>query len=178
MIVTNDDLLTILTEASYRFQKELKQANSKNKVEEFLINVGMEDLLPVQTPEEIYDTFPDGKIMIIGQSEINENKLLGCMKSLGIDKNRVECSLDYTKATNQDFTRIQYNPNYHLVLFGPIPHSMKGKGSYSSIVSKMESEDGYPKVIKLVSNEQLKITKSNLKAAISQEIRSGYLKVS
>lgn len=47
MIITNDDLLTILTEASYRFQKDLKQANSKNKLEEFLINVGMEDLLPV-----------------------------------------------------------------------------------------------------------------------------------
>lgn len=178
MAVTSEELLTILTEASYRFQKELKQDNSENKLYDFLIRLGMEDLLPLEEPEPLYDTFPDGKVLIIGSSEVNENKLLGCLKSLGIDKSRVECYLDYSKTTNIDFTKIQYNPNYRLVLFGPLPHSMKGKGKESSIISRMENEEGYPKAIKLISNQQLKITKSNLKETIKKEINTGYLKAS
>ena len=39
----------------------------------------------------------------------------------------------------------------------------------------MEQEEGFTKVVRLVSNEQLKITKSNLKKAIKKEIDEGYL---
>lgn len=178
MGVTSEELLTIITEASYRFQKEMKIANVENKLKEFLTSFGMEDLLPEEEPAKFYDTFMDGKILIIGGSEIKENKILGCLKSLGINKDRIECYLDYSKATNKDFTTYQYNPNYRLVLFGPLPHSMKGKGIDSSIMTHMENKDGYPKVIRLFSNNQLKITKSNVKEAIRKEISIGYLQVS
>lgn len=178
MGVTSEELLNIVTEASYQFQKEIKRSHLENKLEDFLTTLGMEDLLPEEKPEQIYDTFEDGKILIIDSSEVKENNILGCLKSLGISKERVECYLDYSKATNKDFSTYQYNPNYRLVLFGPLPHSMKGKGTDSSIITHMEDKDGYPKVVRLVSNQQLTITKSNVKEAVSNEISTGYLKVS
>ncbi|WP_368645340.1 hypothetical protein AB4027_10810 [Alkalibacterium putridalgicola] len=178
MVVTSDILLDIITEASYRFQKEIKKANDNNRIQEYLTGLGMEDLMPEVDPEPIYDTFPDGKILIIGDSKIGENIIKGCLKDLGIDKGRVECYLDYSKATNKDFTSIQYNPNYRLVLFGPLPHSMKGKGTNSSLITHMENTDGYPKTIQLRSNDKLKITKTNIKEAVTDEIYKGYLYIS
>ena len=56
-----------------------------------------------------------------------------------------------------------------------LPHSAKGKGDFSSIITMMETTDGYTKVRRLCSNGQLKITKSNLKQTIHEEIENGYL---
>ena len=42
-------------------------------------------------------------------------------------------------------------------------------------VSMMEQEEGFTRIIRLTSNEQLKITKSNIKEAIRMAVASGYL---
>ena len=39
----------------------------------------------------------------------------------------------------------------------------------------MEQTDGYSKIVRLSSNGELKITKSNLKMTVQQEIDQGYL---
>ncbi len=68
--------------------------------------------------------------------------------------------LDYEDAENFNFEDLQYNPNTRLILVGPIPHSTKGKDS--SIINKMKNTDGYPKIIRMIAGNELKITKSNL----------------
>ena len=73
--------------------------------------------------------------------------------------------------------KVYYNPNIRLILFGPIPHSTKGRDKYSSIINKLENTDGYPKIIRMTAGSGLKITKSNLKAVLKKEIYSGYLSV-
>lgn len=85
--------------------------------------------------------------------------------------------LDYEDAENFNFEDLQYNPNTRLILVGPIPHSTKGKGKYSSIINKMENTDRYPKIIRMKAGNELKITKSNLKKVLRREIDSGYLAV-
>ena len=58
-------------------------------------------------------------------------------------------------------------------MVGPMPHSGSGKGNYSSIISALESEEGYPPVVRLGSNG-LKITKSDFKMKL-EEALAGHL---
>lgn len=83
-----------------------------------------------------------------------------------ITKDRVELHLGYQEAKSFSFRSIRYNPNYRLILFGPVPHSAEGKQDKSSIISQIENDDGYPKVIRLIDSHSLKITKTTLKRAI------------
>lgn len=125
----------------------------------------------------LYDTNPEGKILIIGATNIKEREIYGCLKKFGIDKNRIELHLGYEEAKNYQFGGIQYNPNYRLILFGAMPHSGKGKEERSSIITQIEDTDGYPKVIRLSDGHGLKLTKTSLKNAIKKEIETGYLLV-
>lgn len=173
---TPDDLLDIMTEASYRLNKQIKEAYKSGKLEEYLYKIGMLDLLRVEeTPG--HSTNPSGKILIIGASMLKEKDIYGCLKALGVDKSRIEL-LDYKDAKSFDFgKKIQFRSDYRLILFGPVPHSGKSKSDKSSIITQIESEDGYPKVIRLTDAQGLKITKTNLKDAISTQIQMGYIAV-
>ena len=57
-----------------------------------------------------------------------------------------------------------------LLIVGPMPHSGSGKGGYGSVISALESEDGYPPVVRLGSNG-LKITKSDFRAKLEEMIQ-------
>lgn len=175
MQVTNEMLLDIITEVSYRFHTQIKRAYKKGNLEGYLSSIGMHELFPSEEELTFYDTNPQGKILIIGDAKIKDNEIYGCLKEYGITKDRIELHLGYREVKNYSFNKIQYNPNYRLILFGPIPHSGKGKHDKSSIINQIESTDGYPRVIRLSDGHGLKLTKTSLKNAVSQEIESGYL---
>ena len=176
MRITNEELIDIIAEASYRLHTKIKEAYKNGNLDGYLSAIGMVDLIPKVKPSA-YDTNPEGKILIIGESRIKDNEIYGCLKEFGLRKERVELQLGYDKAKRFSFRNIQYNPNYRLLLFGPIPHSGEGKGEKSSIIKQIEDTDGYPKVIRLMDKNGLKITKTSLKRAISLEIERGYLAV-
>jgi hypothetical protein len=49
-----------------------------------------------------------------------------------------------------------------------MPHSQKGKGSYSSVVEMMKNEEGFPHTIELrTKTGVLKVTKESLKEGFS-----------
>ena len=62
-----------------------------------------------------------------------------------------------------------WQPTYSLLMVGPMPHSGSEKGEYSSIISALEAEDGFPPIVRLGSNG-LKITKSDFKAKLEEMI--------
>lgn len=172
MQLTSVQLMELFAEAASRFQRQLSESYKIGKLEEFLKSRDMADLLP---RSGVFETLRNGKILIIGASEIKLEHIYGCIKSVGISKDRIETILEYDLIQKYEFRKLQYNPNYRLILFGPLPHSGKGKEESSSILSKIESTDGYPKLVRLIANNALKITKQSLKDALIEEIRSGYL---
>ena len=177
MRVTNEGLLDIITEASYRLLKEIREAHKNGNLEGYLSSIGMRDLFPSEEMPPLYDTNPEGKILIIGATKVKEHEIYGCLKEYGINKNRIELHLGYEEAKSYPFRRIQYNPNYRLILFGAMPHSGKGKEERSSIIAQIEDTDGYPKVIRLSDGHGLKLTKTGLKNAVKEQIEIGYLAV-
>lgn len=137
------------------------------QLEDFLRLLGMEHLLQKESGYEVYKK---GKIVVIGQSDVNLEVLLSIAKQLGLDKKRFELYLEYEDAKKFNFQKMQWQPTYSLLMVGPMPHSGSGKGDYGSVISALESEDGYPPVVRLGSNG-LKITKSDFRAKLEEMIQ-------
>lgn len=153
-----DNLLSILT-----------RLNRTNQLEELLLLMGLEKLLRSNNG---YQVFKNGKILVVGQSDVKSDVLLTVASKLGIDKSRVELHLDYEDAVKFDFKKIQWQTNYSVILVGPMPHSGISKGDYASVIAAIENEDGYPPVKRLGSNT-LKITKSDFRNKIIELINNG-----
>ncbi len=165
-----DNVLSILPE---RITEALTLANSRGQLEELLDLLRMSDLLE---PEECLETYRSGKVLVIGESDVKDDVLLAIAKNLGLDKNRFELITEYDKAKSFEFTKLQYASNYRVVLFGPVPHSMNGKGDSGSVIAELEKKkDMYPRVERLLNGTTLKITKSNFKEKLQQLIDEQYI---
>lgn len=146
-------------------------ANRTGKLNDLLIKLGLTEFLK----ESVYETQKDGKIVVIGQSEVNVNKLQGVIKSLGLDKERFEFCLEYDATKTYNYKKLQYSPKYRVVLFGPVPHSSTGKNESSSVIAEMTSKEGYPRVVLLNYNNELKITKSGFRKALEMLLNEEYI---
>lgn len=121
-----------------------------------------------------YVPLTDRTIVILGESSIIANDILKTISKLGIPKDRVELHLEY-KPNGFNIDTLKYSINYSLVLVGPMPHSMEGKAEYTSIISRMEKETGFPPVKRLMAGNELKITKTSIKNAIGDVISRGII---
>lgn len=151
-------------------------ANRTGELESLLDDWGFRDLIKndAVSSDDFYDTHKNGKIVVLGSSQVKEHDLLGIVKNLGLDKDRFEFCLEYKEIVSYPFSKLQYNPNYRLVIVGPMPHSTAGKVNSSSAIAEMENGNGYPKVIRLGSNE-LKITKTNFKNTLQNQQAIDYI---
>lgn len=135
----------------------------------------MGDILTSYSIGSAFETDKDGKIIIFGDSQIKEVDIYGILKTFNIPKDRVELHLEYNDIKKYDFKKLQYNSKYRLIVFGPVPHSAPGKENENSVIQNLESSEGYPKVIRLIDAHSLKITKSNLKRLLEEQLRIGYI---
>lgn len=128
--------------------------------------------------DSYYKPLRTGKIVVLGASEVPRDKLEGIGKSLGIDKSRFEFHLDYYEMkTKFDYKKLQYQPIYSLVVVGAMPHKTSGTGDYASAISAMQSDDGYPNIVKCYSGNRLKITKSSFREALEGAIKANYITI-
>ena len=142
-----------------RLEEILVSLNRKGQLEELLSLLGMKELLGIEEEDEI---LRDGKIIVIGQSEVEREKLAAVAKNLGIEKDRFEFYLNYEDAKTFDFKKTQWSSKYSYILVGQMPHSGYSKGDYSSVITAIEREDGYPPVVRM-GTSGLKITKSSFR---------------
>lgn len=157
----------IRAELDERLTEILTKLNRSGKLEEFMELIGLDSIL---TNENGYSVRNNGKIVVVGQSDVKADVLLAILKNYGIDKNRVEMYLDYEDAKTLNFGRMQWNPDYSVIMVGPMPHSGNAKGDYNGIINALENEAGYPPVVRLGSNS-LKITKSDFKEKLTDLIQ-------
>ena len=147
-------------------------ANRNDTLDALLSKWGLTEL---SKRKSSYETKHDGKIVVIGGSEVNKDILLGIDKNLGLDKNRFEFCLDYNSTKTYKYSKLHFNPDYRLVLFGPVPHSSTGKNDSSSVIAEMQTHEGYPKVVVLASNGAMKITKTNFRSTLKEYIEEGFI---
>lgn len=116
-----DEIMLVLPD---RITAILSKLNRSGRLEELLELLGLEDLLE---QEQDFYSYKEGKIVVVGGTDVKEEVLLSIAKTLGIEKSRFEFCLDYKQIQKPDFRRMQYAPQYRIILFGPTPHSGHGK---------------------------------------------------
>ena len=148
------------------------KANREDRLDQLLASMGMSDLMEVQPQPGN----KDGIIVVLGASEVDEHRLLGVAKSLGLDKDRFEFCLDYDTLQKYNFRKLQYSDKYRMIMVGPMPHSTAGKGDSSSAIAEMEKHpEMYPRVVRVSSGNELKITKTGFKEALERILQEAYI---
>lgn len=150
--------LTLILEKVYqKLVKEITEASYENKIDEVLKKYELQD--EIEYP--CYD-IKNSKILIIGDSLVDKNDLINIARKYGIKENRIEFELDYNKLTNYNFGKLRNSMNYSDVLVGPIPHKVEGIEGYSSFLAMTDAmPEEYPKIIRLESSNELKITRQS-----------------
>jgi len=113
------------------------------------------------------------KILILGDIQIQEKDIYGIAKDYGIPNKNIEIIKDWDKIKNLDLETLRYSAKYNGIMIGPVPHSVKGKGDYSSIIEALkEKERGFPVHVEVREpNGELKITKSTFRQKIKLLIK-------
>lgn len=139
-------------------------------LEPILRDVGLENVFKSN------DRSSRGKIFVCGGSSMCKNDFRGIIKDLGVDPRRFDFCFDYQNLDKR-LAELQYNPDYVLIMAGPMPHSGSIKGKCGSMIAALESMEGYPKVVRLEANGKLKITKSNFRTKLQEQIDAGMLAI-
>lgn len=101
-------------------------------------------------------------VLIIGDSTLSENEIRRTATEIGFDPNLIEQRLEYDKSFN--FQTLKHSKKFSDILFGPIPHKVKG---FSNIITEMErNAKDWPNPIRLNEGGKLKITKQSLKEGL------------
>lgn len=114
----------------------------------------------------------NAKIIILGvrNGGLKSKDINGIFKKAGLkDKYKI---IEYDDMTNFDISNLENSMQYTDVFIGAIPHKLKGIGDTDNPVQKLlnGSETVYPKTHKLMTGNELKITKTNLMNAITNSV--------
>lgn len=162
-----DDLYQKMTERMGQdLLPAITRANRMGDLDELLESLGMGDL--GEAPSDDVDLFAS-KILVLGQSEVKEQKLKSIVRKKGFDSKRFEFYLEYDRLQHYDFAKLRNTLTYKAVMVGPMPHSTPGKLENSSAIAEMENHpDTYPRVIQLRSANELKITNNSFATGLDE----------
>lgn len=156
------NLLEIQEKIFQKILKEVTEAYYENKLNGVLNKYGLKDEI-----EYPYYDINNSKILIVGNSMISKDKLVAIAKKYGINEKFLEFELDYNRLHNYDFSKLKNSINYSDVLVGPIPHKTTGIDGFSNFLAMANAQpDKFPKIIRLESSKELKITKESFIKAL------------
>ena len=108
-------------------------------------------------------------ILVLGALKGRKSDYQMTAKKLNIPENNIEFVDDYSKMHSFNAEQLRYSDRYSDIIIGPTPHSIKNKGDFSSIIAMIENNPKeYPKLLKAIANNSLKITTSNFKELLQQ----------
>ena len=105
------NLLEIQEKIFQKILREVTEAYYENKLNEVLNKYGLKDEI-----EYPYYDINNSKILIVGNSMINKDKLVVIAKKYGINEKFLEFELDYNRLHNYDFSKLKNSINYSDVL--------------------------------------------------------------
>ena len=152
-------LRKLMDKVTREFETACENDTLQDLIDDYGIRIG-EDEFPVNPKRS--------KILVVGSLAGKVKEFVMNAAKLNIPSTNIEFRSDYDKLTNNELTKLEYSDKYSDIIFGPIPHSMKGKGEATSIIEYMESRpDRYPRIIRAETlSSQLKLTITSFRNAI------------
>lgn len=165
MVLSSDVLTTITNKVLEKIRKEITIQNGLDSLNDYLESIHCSEFVAN------YNTSisqREAKIAVFGDAQVGLNVLQMVAKKMGINPSRIEFHLDYEKNERFDFSKFKDSTIYSDIIFGPASHKAVGIDGYSSAIAMMETEsEHYPKIIKAIVNNELKITKNSFKEALN-----------
>lgn len=163
-----EELNEFLDDLFDRLKNEAKLYNSQSEFDIFLARYHFQK--NDNYKDKLYND--NAKVLILGvrNGGLKSKDINGLFKKADLkDKYKI---IEYDDMTNFDVSILENSMQYTDVFIGPVPHKMKGIGDTDNPVQKLleGSETLYPKTHKLMSGNELKITKTNLMNAIADSI--------
>ena len=144
----------------------ITKANRENTLEDLLASLGMSDLLVSEN--DPYEERFLGKVLVVGASVVNVDKLRSIARKKGFDPDRFEFQLEYSRLNTSTSANTRLD-GYAAILAGPMPHKTPGADEASSFIARVENNpDDYPTLIKMQAGNDLKITNNSFKQALGQ----------
>lgn len=161
-MLNSKELFDLIENIKDQIEKEIIRANRTGTLQEILNKYNFE------IEENYWYCEPRlAKVLVIGQSSVSIDVLRSIVKKHGIDKDRFEFVLEYDEAQNYPMKSLRFNSKYSDIFVGPMPHKTKSMGDCSSIIAEIQNNQlDYPKLTKMVSNGELKITKTSFEEAL------------
>lgn len=161
-----EELNDFLEELFDRLKQEARLYNQQSEFDTFLERYQFEK--SDSTQGHLYSD--NAKILILGvrNGGLKSKDISGIFKKARL-KDRYEI-VEYDDLTNFDISTLENSTQYTDVFIGAVPHKMRGIGDTNNPVQTLidGSETIYPKIHKLMTGSELKITKKNLTDAIAQ----------
>lgn len=159
---TDRQINLIIQKIISKARHELEIANENGTVDELMEEYGVtleESALPINPRTS--------KILVVGELAGTKNEYIMRAKKLHIPESNIEFESNYEKLNRLNLAKLEYSDTYSDIIFGPVPHSMMGKGKDSSIITKMEKESNkYPRVTRATANGELKLSITSFSRAI------------
>lgn len=162
-----DDLFEAMMERMHlELLPALTRANRTGELENLIASLGMSDLLNSSEEPSPLET---GKIIVIGASQVPVDKLRSIVRKEGFDSNRFEFQTEYKRLQHFDFGKIRGSMGYVAIFAGPMPHNTPGTAEASSFIARIENNpNDYPQLIKLRTQNELKITNNSFRSALKE----------
>ncbi len=164
MRYTHKQKSLILQKIIDKISKEIFQATEDLDVDNIMMKYGVtldESVMPINKNSSV--------ILVLGALQGKKSSYQMTAKKLNISEQNIEFIDDYSKMHTFNAEQLRYSDKYSDIIIGPTPHSMKNKGDFSSVITMIESKPKeYPKLLKAIANNSLKITNSNFKDLLQQ----------
>ena len=161
---TYKDKSCILQRIIDKVTKEIFNASNDLEIEDIIAKYGIileESIVPINKRTSM--------ILVLGALQGKKSGYQLIAKKLCIPEQNIQFIDDYSKMDTFNAEQLRYSDKYSDIIIGAIPHSMKNKGDFSSAITMIENNPKeYPKLLKAVANNSLKITNSNFKELLKQ----------
>lgn len=152
----------------------ISHLNNIGKLDDFLKSTGLKSSVSRMIDNNLT---PTKKVLVVGQGVTGELYYRQQCVGLGISPDNFEFYLDYKDGAKIDFDKYKDNPEYGGIIVGPMDHSGISKGGFSSIIERIESEPGFPMVVRGNKGGELKLSLNDFSSAVMELFRAGALMV-
>lgn len=164
MRYTHKQKSAILQKIIDKISKEIFHAREDSEIDAIMNKYGVtleESAMPINKNTST--------ILVLGALKGRKSDYQMTARKLNIPENNIEFVDDYSKMHSFNAEQLRYSDRYSDIIIGPTPHSIKNKGDFSSIIAMIENNPKeYPKLLKAIANNTLKITTSNFKELLQQ----------
>lgn len=137
----------------------------------------LDGLQALPPPAAMLEAHPKGilpekrQIIVIGDSNITKNVLLGIAKSFGLAERQIDFYLEYQRIKQEGVRKYRYNDRIAGILVGPCPHKAANVYDCNSLLEQLR-EEGFPPFEEIRTERgELKITRSSYRQALLRLLR-------